>query len=413
MLPARTAPELPPLPILVAVGAVLVVLVALAARRGLATVAYTLALLVAATLPLNDLRAASWVTVADVLVVGAFGAALPIALRRGRSLDLPPAFLVGLAVFMAAATIGSLGTHEPLDSLVNFLRLAVTICGPAIALALWRPGAAELRPLVWAWLAGNSASVALGVRSVAHQTYDGRAQGLTTHPNALGLLCALSLALAVFLWESGGRWSKAYAAVTAGIAGVGLIESGSRAALLAGVAVALGWLVVQGYWRLLGGVVLTGLLALVLRPLYLGLLSPTSALRRLLDPDSSVAMSNAAREGHLRDSLSRFDAAPAFGSGFADPATAHDIYLQVATAAGIVGLAGFLLICGASLQGLWMPQLGPVRLLSLAPLVYLVAGVFSNNFWDRYVWFPIAVGLAFSLRRAPAPRPATPELQPA
>ncbi|CAN5604082.1 hypothetical protein BH20ACT2_BH20ACT2_25030 [soil metagenome] len=43
---------------------------------------------------------------------------------------------------------------------------------------------------------------------------------------------------------------------------------------------------------------------------------------------------------------------------------------------------------------------------------YLVAGLVSNTLWDRWLWFPIAVGLAASAtavvgrRTSPEPSPA-------
>ena len=49
----------------------------------------------------------------------------------------------------------------------------------------------HVRLLAYAWLTGNAVSVAYAVVTGPTLLYD-RPSGLTTHPNALGLVCALT-----------------------------------------------------------------------------------------------------------------------------------------------------------------------------------------------------------------------------
>ena len=137
------------------------------------------------------------------------------------------------------------------------------------------------------------------------------------------------------------------------------------------------------------------------------MLPPSSALNRLVHPSDGVRESNALRLTKVHDSMAAIQAHPWAGSGFAAATYGHDLVLQIATSAGLIGLAGYLLVGWSTLGAVWTTRSGQWRWLGLPSLAYLVAAGFVNNLWDRYVWFALALGLhaATRSRTAPEQRP--------
>jgi hypothetical protein len=72
-----------------------------------------------------------------------------------------------------------------------------------------------------------------------------RVSGLTTHPNRLGLMSAMSLPLALYLLAEARRVRKCLYAAILGTLSFAIIVSGSRAALLAGAIVVVYMLAVS------------------------------------------------------------------------------------------------------------------------------------------------------------------------
>lgn len=169
------------------------------------------------------------------------------------------------------------------------------------------------------------------------------------------------------------------------------------------LAVVVAFAVAIKAWRTSTLVGFLGLGALVAQDLVLSLLPPGSALYRLVLGDASSQQSDANRVDVLYTTFNSFLEKPFFGRGFANSLEAHNIYLQVATAAGLFGLLGFALILFTAIRPIFMPQLGSLRWLALPPVAYLVAGLVANTLWDRFVW--VLVGLAVLSLPRPGGRP--------
>ena len=134
-------------------------------------------------------------------------------------------FAVGLYVFVLAGLVGSLvggGT-----GLANFARLLVTATAAVVGMQLWQPDLGQVRRLSYAWLAGSTINVTAALLLTA-EFVGQRPRGYTTHPNALGLTCAMSIAFALFLHSAGGSRDRRAAVLFATAALVGVAISGSR-----------------------------------------------------------------------------------------------------------------------------------------------------------------------------------------
>lgn len=363
----------------------------IAARFGTATLAWVLFVGAVAAMPANSFRRGG-VNASDVFLVAAVAVALLQPGLPRRPLVIPRRFAFGLHLFIVAGIIGSIAGQG--TGLGDFARLIFTMSLAVGGMLWWRPDLDRVRSLAYAWLLGNTVSVGVALVTMPTLPPWARPEGLTTHPNALGLLCALSVAFTVFLHAASRRRSERAAALLFGVVAVaGMAVSGSRAAILAVAVVlfarvALGRSVVMAVTAAVGGFIGWVLLLRVA-----DLLPENSAPNRLLHPGTSVQTSDVERIGRLRDSIVAVEQHPWFGSGFADATAAHSVFFQVAVAAGLVGAAAFVLACWPTLGALWRTGSGPWQWLGLLPLGYLTAAMASNNLWDRYVWFCLALGL--------------------
>lgn len=398
-----------------AVAAVCTAVVATRGTTALAAMVFTVAVLL---LPLNGIRQGG-VTAADVALVAAALLALPHARLGSKIRHLPLRFLVGVYLFIVAGLGGSLTAGGV--GVGNFVRLVVTMTAMIVGVLLWRPDLARVRMLAMAWLIGNTVSVLAALVTLGTLPVWARPKGLTTHPNAFGLICALSVGFAFFLHSAArGSRDRAAALLLGAAAGVGIALSGSRAAVLAVVVVVvarialggrIGTAVVAASGIGIGWIVLLKVAAR---------LPPTSAPHRLLYPSASVEASDSERLGRLRDSVEAVQQHPWFGSGFAEATAAHNVFFQVAVAAGLVGAAGFVLAVLPTFSALRRRVPEPYRWLGLLPLTYFTAAMVANNLWDRYVWFCLALGMVAAIGPAPdrdieRPRsgePSRPELPP-
>ena len=104
-----------------------------------------------------------------------------------------------------------------------------------------------------------------------------------------------------------------------------------------------------------------------------------------------------------------FASSPILGTGFATVRDAHDIYLQLLQAGGILALLSFIVfVAGSLLTGLHLSRSAslskPHRTLALALIAsivtWLVAGLAQNYVYDRYLYMPFALLLALAILAA-------------
>ena len=331
------------------------------------------------------------ISAADVLWFVGFLTLAPILIRR--RFALPMAFLAPLLAFVAVATLSSVGNPHPLSTFEQLLRLTLGALGLPILLGWWRPDEKVVVRLASAYVLGSTLSATVGIAG-----YHGeRIQGLTTHPNFMAMCSTLAIAIVPFLETRIEKsWRLAiWASVPINL--VGIWWSGSRTALLGMIFVAM------LYPFLKRSVVATlSLAAAGVSAMYVVVRfamssgDETSALGRLLG-GGTASVSDDVRRANQEQAWNNFISSPVIGRGF-EPRTqglgfdAHNIYLQVASATGVLGLTAFLLMLFflAKQATVSTRHLG---LLALPVLVYMFVGPVVPMLWDRWIWCMAALAL--------------------
>jgi hypothetical protein len=230
-----------------------------------------------------------------------------------------------------------------------------------------------------------------------------RLPGLTVHPNALSMACALTIPIAFTRMGAGGR--VRYGALVALLA-TGIFFSGSRAGLVAAPAALVFLLVLQR--RLRARTALIGIAASAAVVAY-GLAS--GALSSTIDraQGASGASSDASRVADYQQALDEVVGRPLVGHGFEVIRFAHSIPLELLHAGGIIALAAFaIFVIGAVRTGvdLGRDRLVPPELQLLATAltaslgVWVLTALVENLVFDRYLYVPAGLLLGMHFVRA-------------
>lgn len=392
-----------PMTVLVVATALTLALFVVVGLRSLSVAAWGAA---AFTAPLSGIRVSA-LALSDVAVIIAVGLTLAslVARRRPDATAIPAGPLAGLGAIALGGVVATIHASDPSTGLAGVTTFVLGSAGPVVAMALWSPTRPQLRWFTSLWLAGAVTS-ALWAILVGPAVF-GRRAGLTTHPNHLGIVCVLATGLALGMLVTRARQARAPALVALPPLLAALVLSGSRAAVVGVVAVvvAMAWLCrrFRLALRALAVVVAFGVIVLG------GLVEvpEQSGLGRLAGGRSS-SESDTARAENLARSLERLERHPFTGEGFEFAEEAHNIYLQVAVAAGPLGVIGLVLVAGGVLRairlGAWSlrrPVRGDRALLAglgAGYTGYLVAGTFQNLLRDRYLWLYVAAALSLSSR---------------
>jgi O-antigen ligase len=375
---------------------------------------------------MNAVRPVPGATVADLCFVPATLLALPsLLLERPPYFRVPVWFMVAAAGIVLAVLVSTLGNAGLHSNLGTGLRFAISVV--VTPLLLGYVSATEERVAVLAdlWVLGavvNSVvattdfvkltDIGYRVSGVDFRTWTHRTQGLTSHPNHLGLVAAMALPIALSrTMTTSGRRRALYLAAAVLLC-FGVLASGSRADLVA---------------ALVGVVVLPLLHPIARRPLLaavavcvvgVAIVATVVSTARTdvlvavhrLDGSDSVSQSDAERSALLHHAFSQFRAHPLTGAGFAVVRNAHDIYLQLLAAGGVLALISFLLFAGGILSlgvRLRRAKALPPATQHLAAActasmtVWLVCGILANQIFDRYLYLPagLLLGLWFVERR--------------
>ncbi|GAB2779392.1 hypothetical protein GCM10027020_36100 [Nocardioides salsibiostraticola] len=304
-------------------------------------------------------------------------------------LALPTLYIVGLAGVVAFGLVGVLAADA---AGVNAFRLAqwLFFLGflPAYV-AWWRPASAVIVALLWAYLLGHAVSTVFALAGVGVE--GDRYRGLAHHPNAFGLAGLVSIAMILYLFHQHQNTR-----IRAVLFGIGLLSlaslsmSGSRTAT--GVAAVLIMMIPvversAPVTFVLAGV---GALALFATPLAVSLSDEGSAISRLAG-GGSAQLADAERQQTFDAGLRTASESPLIGTGLAGVDPIHNIYLEVAVAAGVFGLLSYLVV----LSLLARPLFGFHEHRRLGYLVWAFLGVAVGlpEIWDRTIWVPLALAV--------------------
>lgn len=222
-----------------------------------------------------------------------------------------------------------------------------------------------------------------------------RQAGLSDHPNMLGMVCVISLPFVIY-FMSQRRWTwfsgVALIAVSAGILATG--SRGAQAIYLPTVVIALlclpqkrtaaRTLLVCVAVMIVAGVVLLSTVLATYRRWFLrftGGGQPFEAQR-----------SNENRVGLLQQAWNDFQRYPLFGAGIRHIGEAHNIYLQLLAAGGVVLTTGLLVYFFCLLRDCWrLSREGTTfaRFLTVSIGAWLVLGLLQNQIVDREMYFTV------------------------
>lgn len=345
--------------------------------------------------PQNDIRpiaSSLQLNFGDVFLAAGLVLLFPRMLRR--EVRVPTVFAVGALILFVTSLTSSLATDTPLYAVALGVRMVLASIALPIGFLFWGPSDTRVKQLAWAYVAGHLMSTVVGL---VEGPLAGRYIGTTYHANFFATAAVLSLALLPHLWATSGRAGR-WAVMGAGLVTAYSVHlSGSRGALLALVALAVVFpllerSVMSGYVLIAGFMTMIPLLGMLVSAA-----SPDSAIGRLAGKDETTSGSNDVREDALSDGWDRLMQHPILGSGYVENLVIHNIFLQVAVAVGVIGFVGWALMLGK----LTVPLLGthPLRRLSYVGLAYLGIGLTEPLLWDRVVWAPLALALVATVIR--------------
>ncbi len=384
----------------------------------------------------------------DLFMALAFAAVLAHVVAEKRALPLPPwLFLAGIGFFLAGllsmifpppaevvqssvltqTTIklqdGALGLASIPSNSGTLVKYELSLVLIPLLIATVATSQRRCLRLVNLWTAGAMVNAFVGLADyggVAHLApvaiAGNRSAGLTVQSNYLALTCVLAIPTAMLWLGRSRRWTLA------GLIGVplllgGVYSSGSRAGTVAALlAVAATVAAVPRFRPRLALVLPLGGMALVLVLMFTNVGSKVLHQIRL-GSASSTSGSDYQRSLQAQVAWTQIQARPLDGVGFSVIANAHDIYLELLDAGGVIALASFVVFVGGLAGAARRSMSGLLReesvVLAVAVVAWLINGVFDNQLADKYLYVVPGLLLAASRTGAVAKSaivPRTPKL---
>jgi O-antigen ligase len=244
----------------------------------------------------------------------------------------------------------------------------------------------------WAYVIGQTISIGYGL-ALGISADGGRGGGWTTHPNFYGLAGQLAVALCIFLFYETPRRHRWIVVGATVVMLYSVIDSGSRASLLAVAVTVLMWPLVErsvfSVYTLLAGAAVTVSLAN-----YLIANAPAGSALARLGGEGSASASSLQREQSFQSGLERFFDNPIKGNGFNDILDIHSVYLEVAVGGGIIALFGFLFVIAALIQPLFRMGTNAPNRLAYMGVSYAVWAPIGPTLYDRLLWAALALIIA-------------------
>lgn len=426
-------------PLVIAVMVTLVSWSGRGALQGEHAIAAVLVALGVVAVTWNGVRGPGQISPFDILFGAAFAALGFSSLRGGRLRVLPGWLLLAGVGLLAAALLAELFVPDPpaqsraasqafLDQtgqegatdsdivMLGKLELGLVAVPVLIGAVTASSRRARLVADLWLLSAVVSAGVAsldlllatrIGELATGLPFVEGRPSGLAIHSNHLALASAMALPLALTHAIAAQRVQRVLASAASVVLLVGILASGSRANLLGAVlAVALTWLFLRGTRAKVAVGVVAGLMLILVGSMVVSAEGYKVVTLERLAGEGGAIESNSRRQYMLEVSLSAVMAHGVTGVGFATARDAHNLYLQMLQAGGIVALVAFTVFaCGAVRLGwrLSRDSRAPpaaARLataLTVSLLVWLITGLLQNAVNDRYIFVPFGVLLGLSL----------------
>ena len=376
------------------------------------------------------LRPVLGVTVSDVFfVLAVVGAVFSVRAREAPHAGyLPPLMLIGASLFIVATLVSTVSAQTPVDSLIQMAKFSFLVFGWFWAGSNLLTTHQHVERATVAWIA--TAAVNGGAALLQLLAGDdvipgglaqwGRMAGLTDHFNDLGAVSAVAFApaLAMVLLTTGGV--RLLAVTAAALILVGVLLSGSVAAVVASLVSVVVWAVCSRFQ--LGprtAVVLLG--GAIMAVWMIGVLESAGALTPLgrLDTAAGEGGTFSTRLETYGEAWWAIGLDPMVGTGLDQGPTpsgydVHNLFLGTWYQTGLVGISGLLLIIGSvGLIGIAVAAQAVSRrerILALGLLsgfvAFLVVGQSQPFLIQRYAWIPAALLLTVHARHLRRPSKA-------
>ena len=338
--------------------------------------------------PINGLKlgAGGNVTFADFAYVLGIGLLIPKLLKSPSK--MPRLYIIGISIIFVNAMVVSVLADEPIASITGFVRVSWAVIVLPVVFHRIKMSRNLLTVFAWTYVLGHIVSTIRG-------TYyfgilgGGRSLGWTTHPNFFGLAGQLAFAICVFLFYRTPPQYRWIVVVAAGICGISVIQSGSRASLLCIALTVVIWPLIER--TAISAYVVVSFTAIAGVALGLLLQDPPkgSAFERL-QGGGTARGSSLAREQLLTDGLKEFWRHPIKGNGWStDILEYHNVYLEVGIAGGVIAILGFLYILASMIKPLFNEPI-PNRLAFMG-VSYAVFAALGPTLYDRVLWGALAL----------------------
>ncbi|HUQ20915.1 MAG TPA: O-antigen ligase family protein [Gemmatimonadaceae bacterium] len=288
--------------------------------------------------------------------------------------------------------------------------LAMTLL-PALIVDASRKNPKIVEKITKAWMLGAVVSAFIAVTDLAGitsiNTYliflggaSGRQAGLTAHPNHLGMSASMVVPIAIGVAMK-SRWRGIPLIL---VLMLGAIVSGSRAGQAGFVLAVAATLALSQRARRFAPVMIvaTGVAISSVVWIYPNTVDTAARFFRFDTTDKYVAQANEERADLSNQAIKDFAARPVDGVGLEVLNQAHNIYLQILAAGGLVLGAGFAVYFLGVLRAGYAERRSPDPLglyLLVAVLVWIAAGTFGTQLTDRYLYFPVGALAALQYHR--------------
>lgn len=364
---------------------VILVMVILILWRGIDGASVVMMFLAFGLAPADKLGV-SFLGVSDVFFFVAMALAFPRLMRT--PVKLPAPFVLAALGFVIMALLSTTG-GAGISVYYYTARVIFMFVILPVLVVWWAPRGKVLVGLLVVYGVGTGISVLYGLPKVgAYRNY-----GLTQHPNVLGYTATLTLSLLPFLYFALSPQRRVWICGSLlALSGVGVLTSGSRAALVVALFLAILVPAVERSIPMALAVAATGVVGIALIGERASPTEGQNALSRLLGA-GDAAQSDQARVDGLDQTLHLAVTHPLLGTGFdLTEFLGHNVYAQVAAAVGFIGVAAFIALLLSMVTPLFATDSIYSRLVYPA-VVFIVAGPVSPQLTDRYIGLLFGIAL--------------------
>jgi len=369
-----------------------------------------------ALMTFNGVRILPFLTISDAfLSVGAFFLIMRMLVKPSHSkmIQVPPWLFYSLSLIIISSFITIIASGEPLVNIERSVNIIIAAGGVTIFLGIVASNENQLNLILAVWTIFVAINAGIGLMDLLFDSgigfwftdeyWFGRTAGLTMHPNHLGIACAMVMPIALVQTKlsktTGSLFIRILVLLTLSL---GILSSGSRAAI-AGSCFSLILLIFFNK-TLINSLLLVfiiGLLsALILAAFNKETLNLLGFGVQRLFGFVSVAESNLLRLEYYKEAYFDFSKNPLFGVGYGVVRQAHNIYLQILQAGGLLGFVGFYWFIIGFLSLGWNIRSNArfriknpliVDALIVSILTWLVIGLFFNLIFDRFLYIPMGL----------------------